>query len=368
MMNRREFTLGTSALGAALATASFGSQAQALRTIRMANGAGVIDAQQCVFTCGLSPKLGYYRAEGIDLELLNMSSLSQTMQSVVTGQTMFAPLAPSLFLPALAKNPGLDIVAVYNWLPHNGNTVVVLPNSPAKSITDLKGKKIGIRNAGDYGTFVVRAMFRELGADDTSIEFISVGDGGTAGIALQQGRVDAIASYDTAAARIEMVGIPLRYLPLTPEFSKLSSGWFGVSQKTLKEDPKLLAGLFRGMAKSMLFAYTNLEEAIKLHWSIFPESKSKTKSDTEALAEAKLLLHDRKNNWIRRSDDPEKRIGAIVDSDMKAQVALAAVTSNDPQLASKLGDLSQVYSNNLIDEVNAFDKAAIVKQALAFKG
>jgi len=367
MMNRREFSIGTGALGAALATASFGSRAQGLRTIRVANGAGVIDAQQCVFTCGLSPKLGYYRTEGVDLELLNMSNVSQTMQSIVTGETMIAPLVPSLFLPALSKNPGLDIVAVYNWLPQNANTVAVLPGSPAKSITDLKGKKIGIRNAGDYGVYVVRSMFRELGADDSTIEFISVGDGGTAGVALQQGRVDAIASYDTAAARIEMVGIPLRYLPLTPGFAKLSSSYIGVSQKTLKEERKALVGLFRGMAKSMVFAHTNVEEAIKLHWSVFPESKSKTKSDAEALMEVKLLLRDRKDHWMRRPDDPEKRIGAIADSDMKAQIALAAETSNDPQLVSKLGDVSKIYSNLLIDDVNAFDRAAIVKQALAFK-
>jgi len=40
--------------------------------------------------------------------------------------------------------------------------VAVKPDSPIKSLAELKGKKIGIRNQGDTGYFGARAMFKEI--------------------------------------------------------------------------------------------------------------------------------------------------------------------------------------------------------------
>lgn len=367
MIDRRSFVRGAAGLGLAGSSALWPARAQALKPMRMGNAAGINDAQQCYATCGRHPRLGYYKAEGVDLEFVNMSNVSQTMQAIATNEVAFGTLVPGLYLPALAKNPTLGVVSVYNWMPRQGSTLAVKPSSPIKTIADLKGMRIGIRNQGDSGIFVMRAMMREIGVDDSTLQFIAVGDGGVAGTALHQDRVDAIASYDTAAARIELAGFALRYLPLTPAFARVTSATFGVSKKLLAEDRKSLVGLFRAMAKSTLFARANLAQAINIHWALYPESKSKTKSEDESRKEFEFLLKDRKNNWVRGEDDPEKRMGSVNASEAKALVALAAETSGDPQLGAKLGDTSAIFVNDLVDEINAFDKAAVVQQALSFK-
>ena len=47
-------------------------------------------------------------------------------------------------------------------------------------------------------------------------------------------------------------------------------------------------------------------------------------------------------------------------------MALASEVIRDPQLASKIGDLNRLFTNDLIDEVNAFDRNAVIKQAREF--
>lgn len=367
MLTRRQLALGTAAAALGSGMGMERAFAQSPKILKLGNASGFNDPQQCFLTAGRHPKLGFYASEGIDFEIMNISNVVQTLQAVATGEVTFGNLAPGVYLPAVAKEPILDLVAAYNWLPRNANTVVVKADSPLKTIADLKGKRIGIRNQGDTGVIIMRVMFRELGLDDSSLQFIAVGDSGPAGIALSEGRIDAVASYDTAAARIELAGFPVRYLPLTPEFAKVSVGWMGVKRAYLKENRKEVVSLFRGIAKSTLFAYTNTEQAIRIHWSLYPESRPKSRSEDEAVKEMLFLLRDRKENWMRRPSDPDQRMGASSAFDWSSQIAMSSESSKDPQLATKLGDPARLYTNELIDEVNAFDRAAVIRQAKEFK-
>jgi NitT/TauT family transport system substrate-binding protein len=364
MLNRRDFGLGLGAFGLA---GTLPAMAQNIRVMRVANTAGVNDPQQCFITAGQHPRLNFYKSEGVDVEYVNMTNMTQALQSLRGGQVEFGPAVPGLLLPAMAKDPGLDLVSIYKWLPRNANVIVVKPGSPIKTAADLAGKRVGVRSQGDTGIVLTRLMLAELGLKDDKCEYIAIGDGALAGAAIDNDRVDAMVAFDTAAARIELVGTKLRYVPLTPKFAQLGSGWICVPRKLLKEDRKALVSLFRGMAKSTLFANANLDAAIELHWGVYPESRAKGRSDEEARKELNFILKDRKNSWLRRPDDPDQRMGASSLAEWRANIDLTAETSKNPKLAEELGDANRLFSNDLIDEINAFDKQAVIQMAKAFK-
>lgn len=360
MLSRREFGAGAFGL---MALPAF---AQGVKVLKLANGGGVNDAQQCFITSGQHPKLNYYKREGVDIEYLNMASITQGLQSIMTGQVQFGSLVPGILLPALAKEPSLDVVAVYEWLPRNPNVIVVKPGGPIQSIADLLGKRVGVRNQGDAGIVVTKTMLAELGLKDDKVDYIAIGDGATAGNAIDADRVDAMVTFDTAAARIELIGTKLRYVPLTPKFSRLGSSWMCVSRKALNEDRKAYVGLFRGMAKSTLFAYTNLDAAIDAHWSVYPETRPKGKSEDQAREEMKFILRERRNNWMRWPDDKDQRFGASNLDEWTTQLSMTADATHNAELARQV-DLSRLFNNELIDEVNAFDRNAVVQTARSFK-
>lgn len=364
MVTRRDFGLGLGALGFA---AGLPALAQSVRMMKVANTAAVNDPQQCFCTAGQHPKLNFYKPGGVDVEYVNMSSMTQALQSLRAGHVDFGPAVPGILLPAMAKDPSLDLVSVYKWLPRNGNVIVVKPGSPIRSAADLAGKRIGVRSQGDTGIVITRAMLAELGLKDDQCEYIAIGDGAPAGAAIDNDRVDAMVAFDTAAARIELVGTKLRYVPLTPKFAQIGSGWLCVPRKLLKEQRRALVALFQGVAKSTIFSNANIEAAIDAHWAVYPESRPKGRSEDEARKELAFILKDRKNSWMRRPDDPDQRMGASSLAEWKANIEMAAESSKNPKLAEELGDPSRLFTNELIDEINAFDKQAVVQMARNFK-
>src|SRR4051794_16810707 len=356
MWTRRDFGLRLGALG--LAGLAVPARAQTVRVMKVANTAAVNDPQQCFVTAGQHPKLNYYRPGGVDVEYVNMSSMVQALQSLRSGHVDFGPAAPGILLPALAKDPSLDLVTVYKWLPRNANVIVVRPDSPIRTAADLAGKRIGVRSQGDTGIVITRTLLAELGLKDDRNEYIAIGDGAPAGAAIDNDRVDAMVAFDTAAARVELMGTALRYVPLTPKFAQVGSGWICVPRQLLKDERKNLVALFRGIAKSTIFANSNLDAAIDLHWAVYPESRPKGRSEDEARKELAFILKDRKNSWMPRPDDPDQRMGASTLAEWKANIDMTAESSKNPKLADELGDPNRLFTNELIDEINAFDKQA----------
>jgi len=140
-----------------------------------------------------------------------------------------------------------------------------------------------------------------------------------------------------------------------------------VPRKLLKAERKSLVALFRGIAKSTIFANANLDAGIDLHWAVYPESRPKGRSEAEARKELAFILKDRKNSWMRRPDDADQRMGASSLPEWKANIEMAAESSKNPKLAEELGDPNRLFSNELIDEINAFDRQAVVEIARSFK-
>ena len=356
MISRRQ--LGTLAAAAALAPRV--ARAAPI-PMRMGNAAGIVDPPLSFAPIGMHPKLGYYAAEGIALEVINMSSSSQTMQALATGAVDFATINLLTYLPVVAKNPRLDLVSAYEWCQQAYWEVSVKPDSPIQSLKDLKGKKVGIRNTGDTGYFGARAMLTELGLDpNNDCEWISVGDGGPAGDALYRGRVDALAIWDGEDARIEIAGFKLRYLPSTPMTQKLFGATYDVNRERLASSRASFVGLFRAMAKSTIFVAANMELGIKLHWDLYPESKPKGIPEAQALAEMLTIVGRRAPKWFARADNPDQRMGA---TSLEAWKLSTQYTS----MAAKIPDPSALFTNELIDDVNRFNRDEVVAQAKTMK-
>jgi NitT/TauT family transport system substrate-binding protein len=365
MINRRDFNIAIGS--AAILSASPAASAKEGRVFRVTNPNGISDATQCFNTCGRHPQLGYYEKEGVSRISLNVTNTNQAMVAIAQGQADLGSLTPALFIPAIVKAPALGLIGVYNWLPRSSQIVIVPSDSNLKSVADLTGKRIGVRSLGDGSSAGVRLIFDDLGLKLGNTKFQAIGDIGMAGNALKNGSVDAMATYDTIGSRIASLGFNIRYLPLPDASVRGAAVWYGVRAKGLKENRKEVVGLLRATAKSILFAYHNLTAAIKIHWMLYPESLPKSRSEAEALEEMLAILKDRRDHWMRRPDDPEQRFGATSPDDWDRAKKTAIAFSDLPGLDGKLANHSTFYTNELIDEINEFDREAVIKQAKTFK-
>lgn len=360
MITRRHFNALLGATGISLVTAPY-ADGQSIRVFRSGNATGLIDPQASFQTIGNNPRLGFYEEEGVRLEMINMAGAAQTLQGVATGAVEKSAISPTAFLNVYAKNPDIGITFPYCWLRQPHWSIAVKPDSPIQSVEELKGMRVGIRNQGDTGYFGARAMFAEFGIDpDSGVEWIAVGDGGPAGEALHRDRIDAMAFWDAGFARIEIAGFPLRHLPLTEGMKQLFGNAFGVQRSEMEKDPDLYGRFFRGLAKSTVFAYNNIDLAIELHWEIYPESIPKGLSREEAHRDARRILDARYEKWMPGSWQDDQRMGAMTQQEWEAQVGFAG-------LEDQISDVTPIFTRDLLDQINDFDAEAIADQAKSMK-
>jgi NitT/TauT family transport system substrate-binding protein len=361
MITRRHFTTLAGATGLSLIAAPYVARGQSPAVVRLGNAAGIIDPQITYLTAGQHKLLDYYAKEGVTLDIVNMSGVGQTMQAVANGAVEISAVSPVAFLNVYAKNPEIDLVFVYCWMRQPHWSVAVKPDSPIKSLAELKGKTIGMRNQGDTGYIGARAMFQEIGINpDKDVEWVSIGEGGPAGQMVYRGSVDAMAFWDGSFARMELAGFPLRHLPNTPGMQKLFGNAYAVRKSTLEKNRDVLVRYLRANAMSTVFAHTNPDVAIKLHYEVYPESKPKGKTDAEAHAEARKINDSRRDKWLPGPGQSDKRFGAMSKEEWEAQVAFGG-------LQGQVKDVTPIFTTALIDDINKFDRAAIEKQAKEMK-
>jgi NitT/TauT family transport system substrate-binding protein len=203
--------------------------------------------------------LGFFKEEGLEVTLQPTDGATQEMQLLAAGQGDAGLGAPPAIL--LARNSGAKVRGMFNSVQDHGTSLAVLANGPIKDPKELKGKKIGVMSMGASRTLDGFAMARAAGLDPkTDIEWLPVGFGVQAALALQRNDVQALALWDLTYADMEANGIPLRFF--TFPFQK---GIFGYVYVTTDEKLKTrradLIKVARSGAKASVFLASNVEAA-----------------------------------------------------------------------------------------------------------
>ena len=123
-----------------------------------------------------------------------------------------------------------------------------------------------------------------------------------------------------------------------------------INTKFLADNRDTVVGFLRGLAKGSLFFYTNPEAALKIHWVLYPESKPKGMSDAQATARMIKVLKSRAPK-LRLDDEKINKFGAHHDGEWAEYVKFVGL---DKKLTEK--QVKSLYTNELIDEVNNFDR------------
>ena len=92
-------------------------------------------------------KLGYYRDEGLALEVVAVNGSGVLLPMVASGQVHLGIAVPDLAITALAKGQPLPVTFVMNWFRAQSFKFVVINSSPIKTLADLKGKKLGVHSS-----------------------------------------------------------------------------------------------------------------------------------------------------------------------------------------------------------------------------
>jgi NitT/TauT family transport system substrate-binding protein len=245
------------------------AQGKPLRKARLVVASAALDVTYPEFT--LPVTLGYWRQEGYDVDVQPGGGSLQAVQQMVGGNAEFAAGSGNAMIQFNERNH-LPVRIVYNYGITDWS-VAVDADGPIRSVTDLKGRTIGVFSLSTGGIGMLNTLLRANGMNPAKdIELVPIGLGALSVEAMRSGRVQGLMYWGGGIAFFENAGLRLRKLiaedwPTYPDYSLVTM------QPTADKNPDMLIAVARGSAKAVVFAMTNPTCAVKLHWVVNPSSR-----------------------------------------------------------------------------------------------
>ena len=347
----------------ALAAATLGSlagEASAQTTVRIAWCARTVSSAAAPFA--VATKMGWYAAAGIKVELVPLPGSTDCVKLVATRDVQYG--LPSIEPVAIIRPQGVKIKNYYTAYQGNIYGIVVPADSPIKRFADLKGKRIGVTSMASAGVIIARALAATQGWNpDRDVSIVVVGEAAQTAALLRSGQIEALSQFDTQYALTENAGAKLRALDEdNAAIARFPSNGFIALEETLATKRAEAVALAQGYAKGTIFAMANPEAAIRILWEVFPQTKATGKTEEEALKDDIKTLEARARNWppeaggvTKWGENSETNYAAYVDFLVKNGVLKEKVPAGD------------LITNELIDDINRFDAAAIATMAKGYK-
>ncbi len=130
----------------------------------------------------------------------------------------------------------------------------------------------------------------------------------------------------------------------------------------IAENSQILVGFARGVAKATLFGLTNPEAAVHIHWKTYPQTRPQTGDEAKMLKEAIHVFNARFE--LQRVDNrADKRFGFA----SPAQWQKLEDIYKEQKIVQGSVPAAELYTDKLVDAINKFDQAAIIRQAREYK-
>jgi ABC-type nitrate/sulfonate/bicarbonate transport system substrate-binding protein len=275
--------LAAIALAFAFAHAALGQSGKPLKKVTIAAGTQVLNI---AYPWLMMPQaLNYWRDEGYDVQVIVGQSSLQSIQLLAAGNADFAQVNSGPLVQAAVMNQvplrTVMVNGVVDW------SLVVPQASAVKSVSDFKGKAIGVSTLGTGGVALLQSYLRTNGVNpDADIQIIPVGFGPLALQALRSDKVQGLMYWASAVASFENAGEKLRYF-VAPEWRKYPDFSLVALQSTIAKDPAMVEAVVRGAAKASEFSVANPDCVRQLQWKHWPSSKP-TGGDDATLAKRDL--------------------------------------------------------------------------------
>ena len=247
-----KFLLSMLAVAVALAT----TPAQAIDVLVTQYKA---DPSGAAFAVGLEK--GFFKKAGIDITgVISGAGGGTSVRNAIASDLGYGEVSPGPVITAIQQ--GQDIRVVNIGSRTLDLSLIVMPNSPIKTIQDLKGKKFGISNPRSLGEMMAVMVLEKAGLKSEDMPRVALGSLGGALTALEKGAVDATAIPSillrTRGANKYRTVIGPKDLPRLPPA-------IGIATTALmKKNPAQLRALLAGRAEAVRFMYQNPEETIKI--------------------------------------------------------------------------------------------------------
>ena len=200
-LNRRRFALLAAAAVAAPALRAQGKLEKTKVSLAVGGKAGFY-----YLPLTISEQLGYFKAEGLDVEISDFAGGAKALQALMGNSADVVSGAYEHTINMQARNQFIRSFVLMGRAPQiaMGVSVKSLPNY--QGLADLRGKKIGVTAPGSSTNMMANLLLSRAGVKASEVSYIGVGTSAGAITALRSGQIDAMSNIDPVMTMLEQKG------------------------------------------------------------------------------------------------------------------------------------------------------------------
>jgi NitT/TauT family transport system substrate-binding protein len=207
---------------------------------------------------------GFFRQQGLDVEIIDSTGGSAVVPGVVSGQFDFA--FANVVSIIVARSQGIELKALAEGNSSTGKQgddfcgLVVAANSPIKSARQLTGRTVAINNLKNISETSVRASIRKAGGDPSGVSFVEM-PFPEMPAAVASRRVDAALVVEPVLTIAKDQGTRVIASSFVDAAPNLTVATYFTSQQTLDERPDVATRFTAAITKSLAYAQSHPQEA-----------------------------------------------------------------------------------------------------------
>jgi NitT/TauT family transport system substrate-binding protein len=332
LLNRRSFTLLAAAAAAVGAPALRAQGRPEKSRVSIAVGG---KAAFYYLPLTISEQLGYFKAEGLDVEISDFAGGAKALQALVGGSADVVSGAYEHTINMQSKNQHIESIVLMGRAPQIavGVSTKAVPNY--KGLQDLRGRKIGVSAPGSSTNMVANLVLSRAGIKSNEVSYVGVGTSAGALAALRSGQIDAMSNTDPVMTMLEQKGevriiSDTRTLKGTQEVfgGPMPAACFYTQVEFVKNNPLTCQALANAIVRGLKWLQT-----------AGPSDIIKTVPESYLLGDRALYLAS--FNKVREA----LALDGIMPEE-GARTALKALASFDPSIKPEKIDLAKTYTND----------------------
>ena len=154
----------------------------------------------------ISEQLGYFKAEGLDVEISDFAGGAKALQALMGGSADIVNGAYEHTINMQARNQWIQEFVLMGRAPQISMGVSTKTMPGYRTITDLRGKKIGVSAPGSSTNMMANLVLSRAGVKGSEVSFVGVGTSSGAIAAMRSGQIDAMANTDPIMTMLEQKG------------------------------------------------------------------------------------------------------------------------------------------------------------------
>jgi NitT/TauT family transport system substrate-binding protein len=225
----------------------------------------------------LADQLGYFKAEGITVEINDLKGGADALKALVGGSVDVVTGFYEHCIRTQVQGKSIEMFTLFDLYPG----LVLFVNKKhmdAKTIKDIANLNIGVTSLGSSTDEMVRYLFKQNGLDPKTAKAVAVGSGSAAITALKSDTVQALVTVEPAASKLEQSGDGKAiYDTRTAAGTKdvfggpWPAGGFYATTDFVKQNPRTAQALARAGVKALKYMkfHTAAEIAAQLPAQLF---------------------------------------------------------------------------------------------------